>query len=340
MAASDELVLSEIGFAFHHFDWKWEHRVQSALVTYKEEHGDLLVPQAFEVPSSAPWAEETWGIKLGFAVQNIRAHGIYLSDDKPERKEWLDEIGFVWDEFERRWDVAQTALTVYKEPHGDLLVPYRFVVPSSSPWAEATWGMKLGSIVRMIRHEGIYLSDDKPERKEWLDEIGFVWDDLERRWEVTQTALTVYKEAHGDLLVPQSFEVPSSAPWAEETWGMKLGRTVSTIRSKGIYLSDDKPERKEWLDEIGFVWDDYERRWEVTQTALTVYKEEHGDLNVPKAFVVPSSAPWAEETWGMKLGFAVNDIRYQGQYLRDDKPERKEWLDEMGFRWRTPSLTE
>ena len=121
---------------------------------------------------------------------------------------------------------------------------------------------------------------------------------------------------------------------------MKLGIAVNDIRSQGQYLRDDKPERREWLDEIGFVWDVFERRWEATQTALTVYKEEHGDLLVPQAFVIPPSAPWAEETWGMKLGSIVNDIRHQGQYLRDDKPERKQWLDEMGFRWRTPSETE
>jgi hypothetical protein len=150
----------------------------------------------------------------------------------------------------------------------------------------------------------------------------------------------VYKEEHGDLIVPFAFEVPSSAPWAEEAWGMKLGSIVSTIRSQGIYLSDDKPERKEWLDEMGFVWDDFERRWDVAQTVLTVYKEEHGDLNVPFAFEVPSSAPWAEETWGMKLGSIVHNIRSQGYYLSDDKPERKEWLDEMGFRWRATSSTE
>jgi hypothetical protein len=123
-------------------------------------------------------------------------------------------------------------------------------------------------------------------------------------------------------------------------WGMNLGSIVNTIRSRGDYLSDDKPERKEWLDEIGFVWNDHERRWDISQTALTVYKEEHGDLLVPKAFVVPSSAPWAEETWGMNLGSIVDHIRYRGQYLRDDKPERKEWLEEMGFCWRTPSPTE
>jgi hypothetical protein len=85
---------------------------------------------------------------------------------------------------------------------------------------------------------------------------------------------------------------------------------------------------------MGFVWDDLERRWDIAQTALAVYKEEHGDLNVPHAFVVPSSAPWAEETWGMKLGSIVSYIRLDGVYLSDDKPERKEWLVEMGFRWR------
>jgi hypothetical protein len=145
---------------------------------------------------------------------------------------------------------------------------------------------------------------------------------------------------HGVLLIPEAFVVPSSGPWAEKTWGVKLGSIVRVIRSRGAYLSDDKPERKEWLDEMGFVWDDLERRWEVARTALTVYKEVHGDLLIPKAFVVPSSGPWAEETWGMNLGSIVSMIRSQGRYLSDDKPERKEWLDEMGFQWRTPSRTE
>jgi hypothetical protein len=31
---------------------------------------------------------------------------------------------------------------------------------------------------------------------------------------------------------------------------MELGETVHHIRSYWIYLSDDKPERKEWLDEM------------------------------------------------------------------------------------------
>jgi hypothetical protein len=191
LSAADEFALSGFGFVFDYNDWRWELKVQSALVTYNKVHGDLNIPRKFTIPSIAPWAEETWGMKLGNTVRDIRHDGAYLSDDKLERKEWLDEMGFVWDDLERRWEVARTALTVYKEVHGDLLVPVAFVVPSSGPWAEETWGMKLGKAVSMIRSQGRYLSDDKPERKEWLDKMGFVWDDLERRWEVARTALTV-----------------------------------------------------------------------------------------------------------------------------------------------------
>ena len=66
--------------------------------------------------------------------------------------------------------------------------------------------------------------------------------------------------------------------------------------------------------------------------ALAVYKELHGDLEVRKAFVVPSEAPWPAEAWGLKLGSRVDDIRHQEYYIKDE-PERRAKLDAMGFRW-------
>ncbi len=197
--------------------------------------------------------------------------------------------------------------------------------------------MRLGSVVSDIRSRGDYLKgEDAAERRAWLDGMGFVWDDLERRWEEAKSALRTYKEMHGDMQVPIAFVVPSSEPWAEETWGMRLGKTVSTIRSRGDYLKgEDAAERRAWLDGMGFVWDDLERRWEEAKSALRTYKEVHGDMQVPRPFVVPSSAPWAEETWGMRLGSAVHDIRSQDLYLKgEDAAERRTWLDEMGFMWR------
>ena len=92
------------------------------------------------------------------------------------------------------------------------------------------------------------------------------------------------------------------------------------------------PERRAELDALGFVWDEFERRWEEVRAALLVYQEVHGDLEVPYAFVVPSEAPWPQEAWGIKLGDRVNNIRSREDYVKDH-PVRRAELDALGFRW-------
>jgi hypothetical protein len=119
-----------------------------------------------------------------------------------------------------------------------------------------------------------------PERRAELDALGFVWDDLERRWEEVRAALLAYQEVHGDLQVLRSFVVPSEAPWPEKAWGMQLGIRVSDIRRREDYVKDN-PERRVELNALGFVWDDIERRWEEVRAALLAYQEVHGDLQVP-----------------------------------------------------------
>ena len=161
-------------------------------------------------------------------------------------------MGFVWDEFERRWELTRDALAVYKELHGDLEVPYAFVVPSEAPWPAEAWGLKLGNSVINIRHSEQYVKDEQERRAE-LDAMGFVWDDLERRWERTRDALAVYKELYGDLQVPHAFMVPSGAPWPAEAWGLKLGSRVDHIRNREHYIKD-APERRAELDAMGFRW--------------------------------------------------------------------------------------
>ena len=81
--------------------------------------------------------------------------------------------------------------------------------------------------------------------------MGFVWDDLARRWEEVHAALRAYNEVHGDLQVPTAFVVPSEALWPEEAWGMKLGYRVKHIRYEDIYVKD-YPERRAELGALGF----------------------------------------------------------------------------------------
>jgi hypothetical protein len=55
---------------------------------------------------------------------------------------------------------------------------------------------------------------------------------------------------------------------------MRLGQAVHKIRTpiNPRFLSEDKPERREWLDEMGFVWGEQNRRWLVTKRTLITYK--------------------------------------------------------------------
>ena len=118
--------------------------------------------------------------------------------------------------------------------HGDLEVPQRFVVPSEAPWAEEAWGLKLGSRVDTIRNSEHYVKHH-PERRAELDALGFVWDDLERRWEEVHAALLAYQEVNGALEVPPRFVRASEAPWAEAAWGLTRGSRVGSSRDSGDY---------------------------------------------------------------------------------------------------------
>ena len=186
----------------------------------------------------------------------------------------------------------EAALQVFREIHRHPLVPTKFEVPESGgDWPHETRGMKLGGLVALYRRQ--WKSDKLMEEDlQALMELDFAFNADQWKWEKrVKSGLTTYKELYGDMLVPKRYEVPWSPPWAVETWGMRLGETVSNIREKGYFVSSNstdervvllegKPEwpewrgeakgeegrerryarkdaldRLEWLDDNGFVWD-------------------------------------------------------------------------------------
>jgi len=105
-----------------------------------------------------------------------------------------------------------------------------------------------------------------PDRKKRLDEIGFIWDALDFNWEERFNELVAYKTEHGNIDVPSK-------------WPSGLGAWVSNQRfseKKGVI----SPERKALLEEIGFVWDSFEAKWEASFSELLKYKADHGNVNV------------------------------------------------------------
>ena len=234
----------------------------------------------------------------------------------------LEEMGFEFDS--RRtaygWEKVTSALLTYKSLHGDLLVPQVFVIPKSREWPEDLWNMKLGIVVSNIRSHGQY-STNRAE----LEEMGFKFDSRRTAygWEKVTSALLTYKSLYADLLVPQVFVIPKTRDWPEDLWDMKLGIIVSNIRNNSQYSA-----YRSQLEEMGFKFDSQRTAssWETMKRALLAYKSLHGNLLVPKRFVIPKGREWPEDLWEIKLGCVVSNIRNNGQY----STYRSE-LEEMGF---------
>ena len=248
---------------------------------FKEAKGHFNVPRSFKLK----------GFRLGLWVGTQRANQDSLS---PERKQRLDDIGFVWDMSAEKWEVGFSKLLQFKEAEGHCRVPKYFELD----------GYKLGEWVSIQRKTPYSMAD---ERKQRLDAIDFAWDPLAHRWEVGFDKLLQFKQSEGHCRVPQRFQM-------EE---FKLGRWVGIQRSEQENLST---ERKQRLDDIGFVWDPLTQAWEDGFKKLLQFRETEGHCRVPIGFKLD----------GFSLGFWVSNQR---RAKDKSSAERKQRLDEIGFIW-------
>lgn len=271
--------LEVVGFDWEPLNSKWNEMFRE-LLNYKTEHGNVNIPQR---PRTS----------LGVWVRHQR-DSMQIGRLSVEQKSRLDEIGFEWDMIGSKWETMFNELLEYKIKCGHTNVPI-------------DWPTYLGTWVSLQRKANKALSRGilSPDRKKRLDEIGFIWDALNFKWEERFNELVAYKENHGDVDVPNN-------------WPSGLGQWISNQKPnnrKGV-LSH---ERKSRLEEIGVAWDFYDVKWEAAFSELLQYKAEHGDTNVPKNY--PND-----------LGVWVRIQRsiYQaGKFL----PGRKKRLEEIGFEW-------
>ena len=138
----------------------------------------------------------------------------------------------------------------------------------------------------------------------------------ESNWRLKFEELRKYKEAHGDYRVPQSH--PSLGRWVDNQRAnyrlLKGGKKASTTQ--------------EWIDllnSIGFEWSvDNVIPWMDRFEALRIYKEAHGDYQVPRS--------------NPTLGAWVHNLRkYYRLFKRGKKSritqERIDLLNSIGFEW-------
>ena len=225
----------------------WDERY-GELVAFKHEHGHGIVPREhIHYPHLGGWC---------IKQRTLEKRGA-LSDNRIAR---LLSIGFHFDPRTAMWEENFRKLSAYKEEHGDCDVPSRYKSdPQLGAWCSTLRSFK-------ARRQ---LSDDKIAR---LLSIGFDFDPFPNRWEAMYQALAAYKEEHGSCNVPRQYKPsPKLSLWV---------LTQRQFKTKG-QLSEERIAR---LLSIGFEFDPFATRWEAMYQALSAYKEEHGNCDVPSGY--------------------------------------------------------
>ena len=305
---------------------RWNDIVES-LKTYRKITGkNDFISQDYVISSTTSFPSHLHGLNLGHYLGKIR-HAYRKGKLSTSQINALVEHQIHWEYDSYRFNfICLPALDMFKNIHGHLKVPVQypsFVVPFEQNWPENLWGVKLGGQVNRWRSE----KDTLPLHVvQALDEREFVWNvDEEDFQTITIPALKAYRELKGNLLVPQSFKVPSTDQWPTIMHGYKLGALVSRLRvHRGINSTKD-----EILDAMDFTWEPTRYQFEtVMLPACKMYVQLNGDLNtVPKSYRVPKTQSlYPIECRGYLLGKRLHRWRVFGA-----RPDFLEEIKVLGF---------
>ena len=169
---------------------------------------------------------------------------------------------------------------------------------------------------RVIIHDRFEVIDKVRDCRELFDELEGV---LSASWDIMYEQAEEYYKQNGDLLIPATYHTDE---------GYALGRWLTTQRL-AYAGKTDKPLTQVQIDKleaIGVVWDSHlDFIWNRYFEKAKEYYEQHGDLNVPKDYVVD----------GLKFGIWILRMRMAQANQRDTvvTPEKKAKLDSIGMIW-------
>ena len=182
---------------------------------YKASHGSLHVPRSYVCDD---------GYQLGNHLNNTRSGKVFVRG-RPERVDLLVRLGVIMkyrDEWrDSKWEVFSSEVLSFVMAHGHADVPQKYTNPKT--------GYKLGIQVNDLRTKKQYLSK-RPERIQFLEEIGFKWsiqkEKRELAWLTFVAHLKRYKGSHGHLCIPHGYVTPC---------GFKLGYASSNCKTRADY---------------------------------------------------------------------------------------------------------
>jgi superfamily II DNA or RNA helicase len=231
------------------------------------------------------------GCRLGLWVNNQRAGEVSMTD---ERRQRLDDLGFVWNVFADDWEQGFAALKIFHAREGHCRVPNNQI---EGDYRLGNWG----ATQRMTRETMI------EERWRRLDALGFVWDPHADAWERGFAALEFFHGREGHCRVTD----------LHIEGDYRLGQWVRSQREKQVSMT---AERRQRLDDLGFVWTPLANDWEQGFAALKEFYDREGHCRVPQKHTES----------GYRLGVFVSIQRLK----KDSMPEgRRQRLDALGLVW-------
>lgn len=213
------------------------------------------------------------------------------------------------------WEEYYQAAAQYRWEHGDLLIPQRYVTED---------GKCLGAWLNSQRniHNGSKAGKLTEAQIQRLEDIGIVWESFtEAAWEEHFGEAERYLDRHGDLNIPSNYV---------DEQGFALGKWIVRMRLKHQRLdalSDKEKEQLARLEQIGMIWDCWDKRWDAKLAYARSYYEEHGDLLVPADYKTSD---------GTALGqwiFTMRSVRRGVVPGRSLTPVQIAQLDSIGMYW-------
>ena len=289
----------------------WEDYYELAKAYY-EHHGNLLIPREFKT-SDGYTTDENGAVNLGHWISDQRNYYDNISFD---RKQKLQQIGFVLNVFNARWETMYKLAKIYYEHYKNLNVPQIFKTINGYEYDEN--GVNLGNWISVQRRNYEKLSGEKQLS---LEQIGFASNILDTQWQDMYELARKYYEHHGDSLIVGTFKTINGYEYDEN--GANLGNWISAQRGKYNSLSDD---RKEKLARINFVVQVNDYLWNNYYELAKKYYEHYGNLLIPSIFKTVNG--YEIDSTGIDLGNWLSQQKSRYNRLTDD---RKQKLQQIGF---------
>eukprot|EP01033_Poteriospumella_lacustris_P023348 gene23348-biopygen8170 len=286
--------------------------VSTLLPVFRQLHGHGCVLKDFNVPVTEDWPKEWHGYRLGRVISILRKsqHWIPVKDQL-----WLEKQGMVWSP--RYFWIGQVhrGITTFKSIHNNVAIPKSFVIPHGDKgWDRDLWGLRLGSTVYDIRHNG-HLWEHRREFVALGLEIEEVALKPSHPFELVCEALKAYKAQCGTFKIHRTFVVDvEDTAYPKAARGMQLGKIVHNMRVEALYA-----DRRNELKAMGMSLSEFDEPTaeRICDAIRSFYQVYPPNKPIYLHFIVPKRAPFPKNVWGLALGekvFRIRNNSYLAQY--------------------------